>query len=617
MPRTSKRLVNSRRRGARTDAAGSNRRLLVGRVVLVMCLIVAGAKLVHVQGFEASALSGQSEKQRVSRDTVPAERGSVVDRAGNALAFSTEARQLYANPRMLTEELAEARAEDPSKPEPDRYKREMARFVHQTVGNAISEREALDALFSDQSFTYFGPEIDPSQARVISEKYPQIGSEYRATREYPAGDVASNIVGAANWRMDEQEIQGVMGLESSMDEALSGKHGVKVSDTAMGSPSLVIPGSERELEPAVPGSDVELTIDSDLQYMVQRKLADYAQRAGATSASAVVLDAKTGETYALANDKSFDPRAEWSSNLGNAAVTTPFEPGSVNKLVTAAAAIEHNVVQPEQVLQVPGNIEVADRTVGDAWQHGTIPLTFTGVLGKSSNVGTLMVAQQLGEQRFADTARKFGLGQRTGIELGGESPGSFPPRAEWSGSTFANLPIGQGLSMTVLQMAGMYQAIANDGVRVPPRVVSAEVGPDGQRTERPEPEGVRVVSPESARTVRDMLRGVVQDAPDQEGTGSDAALEGYQVSGKTGTAQQIDPSCGCYSNSDYWITFAGMVPAEDPRFVVGLMLDAPTAGTPEASSAAPLFHDIASFLTQRFQIPLSHEPAPVQVLQPE
>ena len=224
-------------------------------------------------------------------------------------------------------------------------------------------------------------------------------------------------------------------------------------------------------------------------------------------------------------------------------------------------------------------------------------------------------AQRLGEDRFNDLVRKFGLGQATGIGLPGESAGSVPPREDWSGSTFANLPIGQGLSMTVLQMASMYQAIANDGVRVPPRVIAAQTGPDGVRVPRPRPEGVRVVQPETARTVRDMLRGVVQDAPQQSGTGSDAALEGYQISGKTGTAQQIDPSCGCYSNSTHWYTFAGIVPADNPRFVVGLMLDAPKSGTPEAKSAAPLFHDIAAYLTLRYRIPPSPEPSPVQVLQ--
>ncbi|WP_242187846.1 peptidoglycan D,D-transpeptidase FtsI family protein [Saccharopolyspora soli] len=613
MARGSTRTIQGRT--ARTNVAGSNRRLRVGRLLLVIALVLTGGKLIQVQGVEASDLSEKSQRQRIDSQRIPAERGSIVDRNENVLAFSSEARQLYANPRLLTQTFDEAHAKDPSKPTAVQYKQEIARFIPQVVHGKITEQEVLDALFKDVEFTYFGAEVDPSQARVINEKYPQIGAEYRATREYPAGDVGANIIGAANWRMDEKRVQGQIGLEARLDPVLAGTDGVKVSDTAMGS-NLVIPGTERELEPAVAGSDVQLTIDSDLQFMVQRELADYARKAGAKTASAVVLDAKTGEVYALANDKTFDPRGSWAENTGNPAVTTPYEPGSVNKVITAAGAIENGVVKPDTVLQVPGSIKVADRTVEDAWPHATIPLTFTGVLGKSSNVGTLMVAQQLGEQRFYDLARRFGLGQRTDLGLGGESAGSLPPRESWSGSTFANLPIGQGLSMTVLQMAGMYQAIANDGVRMPPRIIAADIRPDGTRVERPRPEGVRVVSPEAAHTVRDMLRSVVQNAPQpQRGTGPQAALPGYQISGKTGTAQQINPECRCYSNSKYWITFAGIVPADNPRFVVGLVLDGPTSGTPEAASAAPLFHNIAAFLTQRYQIPLSKEQAPVQILQ--
>jgi cell division protein FtsI (penicillin-binding protein 3) len=598
--------------------AGSNRRLLVGRLLLVIALVLTGFKLVQVQGFEASALSEKAQEQRLSRKPIPAERGAFVDRSGNLLAFSGEARRLYANPKDLTKEFDEAHAKDPSKPTSVQYKQEIARYIPQVLPGQITEQEVLDALFRDVKFTYFGPlEVDPGQARLITEKYPQIGAEYRASRQYPAGDVGSNIIGVANWRMEENppKVRGLFGLELSLDPVLAGTDGAKVSDTANGS-NLVIPGTERELEAAVPGSDVELTIDSDLQFMLQRELADYARKTSAENASAVVLDAKTGEVYALANDKTFDPRGSLNDNTGNPAVTTPYEPGSVGKVITAAGAIENGIVKPDTVLQVPGSINVADRTVSDAWQHGTIPLTFTGVLGKSSNVGTLMVAQQLGEQRFYDLARNFGLGQRTGIGLPGESAGSLPPRESWSGSTFANLPIGQGLSMTVLQMAGMYQAIANDGVRVPPRIIAAEIRPDGTRVERPRPEGVRVVSPETAHTVKDMLRSVVQNAPQpQRGTGADAALPGYQISGKTGTAQQYDPECGCYSQSKHWITFAGIVPADNPRFVVALMLDKPAYGTREGSSAAPLFHNVAAFLTQRYQIPLSKEQSPVQILQ--
>ena len=233
------------------------------------------------------------------------------------------------------------------------------------------------------------------------------------------------------------------------------------------------------------------------------------------------------------------------------------------------------------------------------------------MLAKSSNVGTIMTAQKVGPERFADMLTRFGLGQKTGVGLPGESPGSVPPMATWSGSTFGNLPIGQGLSMTVLQMAGMYQAVANNGLRIPPRIVEATVSPDGVRTVPPAPAGVQVVSPQTAATLRTMLTAVTQDEHNQRGTGPAAAVPGYQAAGKTGTAQQVNPVCGCYASSTYWITFAGMFPAQDPRYVIGIMLDAPAGGT----SAAPLFHDIATYLAQRDHIPLTANPTPPQMLQ--
>jgi cell division protein FtsI (penicillin-binding protein 3) len=214
---------------------------------------------------------------------------------------------------------------------------------------------------------------------------------------------------------------------------------------------------------------------------------------------------------------------------------------------------------------------------------------------------------------------KFGLGQRTGVGLPGESSGLVPPIDQWSGSTFSNLPIGQGLSMTLLQMAGMYQGIANDGVRIPPRIVKATIAPDGTATAEPRPNGIRVVSADSARTVRNMLRAVVQRDPMgyQQGTGPAAAVEGYQVAGKTGTAQQINPACGCYYSDVYWITFAGMAPADDPRYVIGIMMDNPqrNADGSAGHSAAPLFHNIAAWLLQRENVPLSPDPGPPLTLQ--
>jgi cell division protein FtsI (penicillin-binding protein 3) len=463
--------------------------------------------------------------------------------------------------------------------------------------------------------------VDPDVAEALRHRFPEIAEERREDRQYPAGTAAANVVGAASWSADEGKLTGRIGLESSQDNTLAGSAGLRagsaglrVVDTAEGS-NAVIPGSTRFERPATQGSNVQLTLDSDLQYTVQNALSDYVAKTGAKpTSSAVVLDTRTAQVLAIANGQTFDPGDLGSATpqqLANPAVQSPFEPGSVNKIITMAAALQYGVATPGEVLSVPGSIKVADRTVHDAWSHGIQQFTLTGVLAKSSNVGTIMTAQKVGEDRFADMLTRFGLGTPTGVGLPGESGGLVPPRATWSGSTFGNLPIGQGLSMTTLQMAGMYQAVANNGLRIPPRIIESTTGPDGVRTVPPAPQGVQVVSPQTAEQLRTMLTAVTQKAPGgQSGTGPQAAVPGYQVAGKTGTAQQVDPRCGCYSSSTYWITFAGMLPAQDPRYVVAIMLDAPRGG----ASAAPLFHDIATYLAQRERLPVSTDPAPVQTL---
>lgn len=576
-------------------------RLMLGRTLLVLALVACGLRLVAVQGLQAEELSAQAAGQRTTPQMLPAVRGTITDRNGTPLAFSVAARALYAQPNRIVQEQRAVGAD------PDAHKRAMARRVAEVLGPLVSEQKVLAQLSSDRTTVLLAPVVTPSQARAITQDFPEISAEYREIRQYPGGELAANVLGVANWRADERKVRGLVGLENYADTLLAGTDGRRVVDTAEGS-DAIIPGSERAVRPATPGSDLELTLDSDLQFTVQRLLSDYARRHGAQGGSVVVLDARSAEVYAMANAVTFDPNnlaAATPEQLANPAVSAPFEPGSVHKVVTAAAAIEHGLVRPDTVLRVPGQIRIADRTIQDAWSHRTLEMTFTGILARSSNVGTLLVAERIGEDRYVNMMEKMGLGKRTGVGLPGESAGQVPPRAQWSGSTFANLPIGQGLSMTMLQMAGMYQAIANDGVRIPPRVVRAEIAPDGTRIPTPRPDGVRVVSPQTAQTVRNMLRAVVQDEPGQRGTGPQAALDGYQIAAKTGTAQQVDPTCGCYSNSDYWITFAGILPADAPRFVVGIMLDDPDIG-----SAAPLFHDIASYLAQRYHIPLSPTPAP-------
>ncbi|WP_224386447.1 penicillin-binding protein 2 [Pseudonocardia sp. ICBG1293] len=591
------------RGGRRRSPADDPRfRLRLAWVALAALLLVSGAKLVVVQTVQAGTLTADAEKQRASRIVIPAERGAISDRNGTVLAFSTESKALVTNPRLINSTKgADAAA----------YKDRMADAVAAVTRG--DPEELRRALHSDRGYVVMATAVDPGPARDLRTQFPEIAEESREARQYPNGTLASNIIGAATWSADAQKLIGRIGLESSDDQLLAGRDGFQIADTAEGS-GTVIPGSVRSEQAAVSGSDVQLTIDSDLQFQVQRMLADYAGRAGARSGSAVVLDRATGQVLALADNTSFDPAQLLSADpksLGNKGVTTPFEPGSVNKVVTMAAALEAGVAKPDDVLDVPGSIEVADRTIKDAWEHGVDRYTLTGVLAKSSNVGTLMTAQKVGEDRFSDMLARMGIGQKTGVGLPGESGGRVPQRATWSGSTFGNLPIGQGLSMTVLQMAGMYQAIANDGVRIPPRVVAATTGPDGVRVPTEAPEPVQVMSPQTAQALRTMLTAVTQEARGQSGTGPAAAVPGYEVAGKTGTAQQVDPATGAYSRSQYWITFAGMLPAQDPRFVIGIMLDAPRGGT----SAAPLFHDIASYLAQRDAVPVQTTPPPVQTLQ--
>jgi cell division protein FtsI (penicillin-binding protein 3) len=599
-----------------SDTASFVYRYRVGGLVMVLALIVAGGQLFSLQVPQAAGLRAQAAGQLKVTDVEKAVRGSIVDRKLDKLAYTTEARALTFQPAKIRKQLTEAKQKSAEAPDPDQRLTEIAKAVSAKLNNTPDAATLLKKLRSNETFVYLARAVDPAIATVITKKFPEVGAERQDIRQYPGGSLAANVVGGIDW-----DGHGLLGLEDSMDSALSGSDGSITYDR--GSDGVVIPGSYRNQHEAVNGSTVQLTLDDDIQFYVQQQVQMAKDVSGAKDVEAVVLDAKTGEVLAMANDNTFDPSQDIGrqsdKQIGNLPVSSPFEPGSVNKIVTASAAIEFDLSTPDEVLSVPGSINMGGVNVRDAWGHGVMPYTTTGVFGKSSNVGTLMLAQRVGPERFYDMLGKFGLGQRTGVGLPGESAGIVPPIDQWSGSTFSNLPIGQGLSMTLLQMAGMYQAIANDGLRIPPRIVKSTIAADGTRTDEKAPNGIRVVNPGTARTVRNMLRAVVQRDPMgiQQGTGPAAAVDGYQVAGKTGTAQQINPGCGCYYDDVYWITFAGMAPVDDPRYVVGIMMNNPQRnadGTP-GHSAAPLFHNIAGWLLQRENVPLSPDPGPPLTLQ--
>ncbi|MDI3313794.1 MAG: penicillin-binding protein 2 [Mycobacterium sp.] len=590
----------------------------VGNAVIFAALIVAAAQLFYLQVPRAAGLRAEAAGQLKVTDVEKAVRGAIIDRNNDRLAFTIEARALTFQPRRIGRQLAEAKRKNAAAPDPQQRLGEIAGEVATRLNNKPDRDTVLKKLRSNETFVYLARAVDPAIATAITKKYPEVGAERQDLRQYPGGSLAANIVGGIDW-----DGHGLLGLEDAMDAVLAGTDGSVTYDR--GSDGVVIPGSYRNRHRAINGSTVQLTIDDDIQFYVQQQVQQAKNSSGARNVSAVVLDAKTGEVLAMANDNTFDPSQDigrqGDRQLGNPAVSAPYEPGSVNKIVTASAVIEYGLSNPDEVLSVPGSIHLGGVTVHDAWGHGVMPYTTTGIFGKSSNVGTLMLAQRVGPQRYYDMLKKFGLGQRTGVGLPGESAGLVPPIDQWSGSTFANLPIGQGLSMTLLQMAGMYQAIANDGLRIPPRIIKAIIAPDGSRTEEPRPQGVQVVSPQTARTVRNMLRAVVQRDPRgyQQGTAPAAAVDGYQIAGKTGTAQQINPACGCYFDDVYWISFAGMAPADNPRYVIAMMMDNPRRaadGSP-GSSAAPLFHNIASWLMRRENVPLSPDPGPRLTLQAE
>ena len=633
----------------------TNHRVFVLTLVFLGVAVLLIGRLFWVQVVIGDDLREVANQQRQREYVEPARRGEIQDRDGRLLAYTMQARSLTVSPKQLRDELRQqqelqmrvdglsqadidaqidARVEDvlrtmaneipgmiggedaQATPAPSDSSAEPTR----TVGH-VSAKEILDKLHADSSYEVLVRNVDPDVAAEVAKTFHGVAADQQDIRQYPNGSVGENIVGKVS--MDGH---GQFGLEASSDATLTGIDGRSTEDVSAGGQS--IPGTLRDVVPAVAGSRIELTVDLDLQTYVQQVLEQAKSNSLAKQAEAVVLDAHTGEVLAMANTDTINPNGDLEKQLRegkdfeNKSISHPFEPGSVAKVIAAAAAIDQGLTDPYEVHQVPGSIDMAGVTVNDAWQHDVLPYTTAGIFGKSSNVGTLQIAQRLGEERYWDYLNRFGIGAATGIELPNESPGLLPVLEQWSGGTFANLPIGQGMSWTTLQMASVYQALANGGERIQPRIIERVVGPDDQEIPQDEPQRNRVVSEEAARTTVDMFRSAFQDDPNgnQSGTAAGNGLEGYQFSGKTGTAQKVNPETGAYSQSQYWITFAGIAPADDPRFVVAIMLDEPQRGVLEGGgggqSAAPVFRQIASWLLDKENIPPSPPAKPYELQAP-
>jgi cell division protein FtsI (penicillin-binding protein 3) len=561
------------------------RRLRIGVILVALLLAVVFVRLVWLQGVDAGGYALAAAKDRLSDVTLHAARGAIVDRNGVSLAYTADAKDIVADPTMI------------SATDREDYAMILAPLVRQPVGTVLKQ------LSKDSHYALLASALSPATAKQIedltlrNEPLPGIFVQATLQRLYPAHTTGANVVGLVH-----SDGTGAAGIEQTYDSVLKGVDGsVSYEIDANGN---INPSGVIKRKNAVNGGTVKLTIDEDLQYTVQNYLDAAIKQSKARNGQVAILDVKTGQVRAMASSGTFDPQdpSSISSDVSmNPNVQQVFEPGSANKIVTMSAALEKGLINPLSLISVPYSIQAGGVTIHDAWWHPVQKFTATGVLAESSNVGTLQIAQRVGPQAFYDYLKKFGLGQATGVELPGESAGLLPAINTWSASTFANLPIGQGVAMTSLQLASMYQAIANDGQRIAPRVVQSVTKSDGTVIATQQPAPVQVVSAKTAKTVRTMLQSVTLEG----GTGTKAAIPGYLVAGKTGTAQQPDPKTGQYSDSVYWDTFAGMAPADNPQFVVAIMINNPAHGLHGGDVAAPLFKEIAAYELAAAKIPPS------------
>ncbi|TML21215.1 MAG: penicillin-binding protein 2 [Actinobacteria bacterium] len=550
------------------SASATNRRIVVLAVFFALLLGTTLARAFWLQGIKGAQYAAMALRQHRETVVVPAGRGTIFDRSGDPLAIGEQAITVYANPRQVVN--------------PREVTLAVSRLLH-------LDPEQVYPLLADRSkgFVYVERKAEPAKAAALEKRHiPGLGFYPEERRTYPQGRVAAQVLGFAG-----TDNTGLEGLEKSLDPTLAGKPG---SETIVKDPAgrALSVASTR---PETPGSNVRLTIDSQIQATAEDVLARTVRQWGAKAATAIVMDPYTGAVLAMAVAPGFNANhfaTTRDDRHRNRAVTDTYEPGSTFKLVTISAALQEGLVTPRTSFELAPTIQVADRVIHEAEARGTERMTVAQIVARSSNIGTVTIAERLGAGRLASWINRYGFGQQTGIDFPGESPAFALPLDQWSGSTIGTVPIGQGISVTPLQMARAYSAIANGGRLVTPHLVDRV----GGRTVEHGP-GRRVVSGKVSKEMLSMLRGVVL-----EGTGTAAAIPGYTVAGKTGTAAKVDPN-GHYSTTNYVASFVGMVPATKPRLVIMAMVDEPRGAIWGGVVAAPAFQQIARFCLQHLEVP--------------
>lgn len=553
--------------------------------IAIVIFLLFGLRLIEIQAIRASGYVKKAEVELSKSATLLAPRGTIYDINGVELARSISAMNIAVDQTVVNDPAAAAKV--------------VAPILNMTPSQLQPD------LTGERRYVLIAKDITPETWRQVNQAIKDYNKQILKTkdgiskriggfvpersfiRDYPSGKLTSSLIGITN----DQGI-GASGIESSLNSLLAGTNGKYIYANGRGN---IIPGSEQVSVEAKSGISVRLTIDRDVQWVAQNAISQAVASSRAESGTVIVMDPKTGAILAQASAPTFDPNISSTitlNKLRNPAVQEVYEPGSTGKVITVAAALQEGLVTPHSIFTIPYKMKVADEYFHDHEKHPTQRLTTTGLLAVSSNTGSIQIGQKLGKDTLYNYLRKFGIGQSTNSKLPGESAGILHPVKEWSGTSLPTIAFGQGYSLTAMQATSVFATIANDGVRVSPSILAGVVDESGKYTPAEENESVRVLSSQTASNMRAMMESVVSS----NGTAPAAAISGYRIAGKTGTANRFNAVCKCYSG--YTASFIGFAPADQPKYVISVTIQDPKGMHWGGALAGPVFKKVMSFVLQ-------------------
>ena len=556
--------------------------------ILIVVFLLFGLRLIDIQAIRAKGFVNRANNELSKSATLLAPRGTISDINGVELARSISAINIAVDQTVVNDPIT------------------AAKIVAPILG--MSYGQLLPEITGERRYVLIAKNITPAKWREVNSAIEGYNTEVLKSkdgiskriggfvpersyiRDYPSGAITSSLIGIIN-----DQGTGAAGIESSLNGLLSGVNGKYIYANGRGN---IIPGSEQVSVEAKSGTSIRLTIDRDVQWVAQNAISQAVASSKAKSGTVIVMDPKTGAILAQASAPTFDPNSNsiTQEKLKNPAVQEVYEPGSTGKVITVAAAMQEGLVSPDTVFTIPYLMKVSDGVFHDHEKHPTQRLTTTGLLAVSSNTGSIQIGQKLGKDNLYDYLRKFGIGESTNSKLPGESVGILHPVKDWSGTSLPTISFGQGYSVTAIQATSVFATIANDGVRVKPSILAGVVDESGKYTPAKPNESIKVLSAETAINLRAMMESVVS----KDGTAPTAAIPGYRVAGKTGTAMRYNTSCSCYSG--YTASFIGFAPADQPKYVVSVTIQDPQGLHWGGALAGPVFKKVMSFVLQNERI---------------